>query len=113
MYKYIINIIIAFVVKANRINLGINNNKYELGTFGASLLILIQTLFKSISKNKKNYQTYASLSGTLLKEEGFPSKSKQAAILKSTYQKVADQTTSFLICVIILWLSNGKKRKRW
>ena len=105
MYKYIINIIIAFVVKANRINLGININKYELGTFGASLIILIQTLlqtlFKSISKNK-NYQTHASLSGTLLKEEGFPSKSKQAAILKSTYQKVADQTTSFLICIVIV-----------
>ena len=101
MYEYIINIIIAFVVKANRINLGININKYELGTFGASLIILIQTLFKSISKNK-NYQTHASLSGTLLKEEGFPSKSKQAAILKSTYQKVADQTTSFLICIVIV-----------
>ena len=27
MYKYIIKIIIAFVVKANRRNLGINNNK--------------------------------------------------------------------------------------
>ena len=42
------------------------------------------------------------LSGTLPKEEGFPSKSKQAAILKSTYQKGADQTTSFLVCVIIV-----------
>ena len=102
MYKYIINIIIAFVVKANRIILGIYINKYELGTFGASLIILIQTLIKSISKNKKNYQTHASLSGTLLKEEGFPSKSKQAAILKSTYQKVADQTTLFLICIVIV-----------
>ena len=60
----------------------------------------MQTLFKSISKNKKNYQTHAS--GTLPKEEGFPSKSKQAAILKITYQKGADQTTSFLICIVIV-----------
>ena len=62
----------------------------------------MQTLFKSISKNKKIYQTHASLSGTLPKEEGFPSKSKQAAILKITYQKGADQTTSFLICIVIV-----------
>ena len=53
MNKYIINIIIAFVVKVNRINLWINNNKYELSTFGANLTILIQTLCKSISQKEK------------------------------------------------------------
>ena len=71
MYKYIMNIIIIkpFVGRVNIINLWINNNKYDLSTFGASLIISIQTLCKSISKNKI-YQTHASLSGTLHKKGG-------------------------------------------
>ena len=48
MYKYIRNTIITFVVRVNIIKVV---NKYELGTFGASLISLIQTLFKSIGKN--------------------------------------------------------------
>ena len=50
MYKFIIIIIIAFVVRVNIINLWINNNKYDLSTFGASFIILIRTLCKSISQ---------------------------------------------------------------
>ena len=41
------------VGRVNNINLGINNNKYDLSTLGASLTNLIQTLFKSISKKKQ------------------------------------------------------------
>ena len=50
MYKYIIIIIVAFVVKANIINLRINNNKYDLSTIGASFINLIQTPCKSINQ---------------------------------------------------------------
>ena len=44
-------------------------------------------------------------------EEGLFSKSKQAAILKITYQKGADQTTSFLICIIIVAYQWEKEEK--
>ena len=73
----------------------------------------MQTLFKSISKNKKKLPDPCKSKWNSSKGGSFSLQNKQAAILKSTYQNIADPTTSFLICVIILWLSNGKKRKRW
>ena len=67
MYKYIINITIAFVAKANRITLWRNNNTYDLMTFDTNLIIYYKP-HASLSVRNKNYQTHASLSGTLHKK---------------------------------------------